>query len=49
MNIYLIEIYYIKYININSYIKIIINNYIKIVIKIINLEYNNFNQIKIYN
>ena len=43
INIYLIGIYYIKYININSYIKIVINNYIKIVIKIINLEYSNFN------
>ena len=43
MNIYLIGIYYIKYININNYIKIVINNYIKIEIKIINLKYNNFN------
>jgi len=43
MNIYSIEIYYIKYVNINSYIKIVIDNYIKIVIKIINLEYNNSN------
>ena len=42
INIYLIEIYYIKYININNYIEIVINNYIKIVIKIINLKYSNF-------
>jgi len=42
INIYLIEICYIKHININNYIKIIIDNYIKIVIKIINLKYNNF-------
>ena len=43
MNIYPIEIYYINYININSYIKIVINKYIKIIIKTINLEYNNSN------
>jgi len=43
INIHLIEIYHIKYVNINNYIKIVINNYIKIEIKIINLKYNNFN------
>jgi len=43
INIHSIRIYYIKYININNYIKIVINNYIKIIIKIINLKYSNSN------